>query len=403
MTAFKNELKQYVRTDIPLQFNEINILKKHWSRTINIFNGEILPPYEILIHTSSICNLSCKWCIGSFVSKKSNSDKLLPNNLYDIDNMKFLVDSIIKYQKLGKNYDGDTDEKLFRIENVSFSGITGEPMMAKESLLYAIEKLSESNIRVGIFTNGALMTEDMMPTLVKMGYILISIDAGTSSTYSNLKCNSKNLNTFEILLNNIKLLNEYKKKCNSSLDINVGYIINQYNYNEMYKLAKVLKEIGVHYLRFKTDIASIMNMTDDQKTIAKQEILRIQEDLEDNDFKIVEIHDVLNDKMKVRLHEKCFVHYLVANVSSDGNVYPCNYHPKQNGYNYGSVLENDFSLLWNDIFKNEVDKLIPNICPSVCDPFKNRANKLLEEAYKIYKEKGYDYLKKCVDDIKLEA
>ena len=49
-----DDLREYVREDIPLMFNEINVLKKHFSRVINIFEGKILPPYEILIHPSSI-------------------------------------------------------------------------------------------------------------------------------------------------------------------------------------------------------------------------------------------------------------------------------------------------------------------------------------------------------------
>ena len=34
----------------------------------------------------------------------------------------------------------------------------------------------------------------------------------------------------------------------------------------------------------------------------------------------------------------------------------------------------------------------------MCDPFKNRANKVLEIAYEIYIEYGVDYLKKCIDE-----
>ena len=93
--------------------------------------------------------------------------------------------------------------------------------------------------------------------------------------------------------------------------------------------------------------------------------------------------------------------YLVGNISSDGNLYPCNYHPKRNGYNYGSLLTNNYNDIWFNILNNKIDSQLPGICPKVCDPFKNRANRLLEKAYEIYKEKGIDYLKKCVDEINL--
>lgn len=391
-----NELDDFVREDLPMQFNEFNLLKKHFSRIVNLFEGKILPPYEILIHPSSLCNLNCEWCIGSFVANKKKSNELLKNNLVDLNNMKKLVNGILSYRKNGVNYwTGEKEE--FKVENVSFSGITGEPFVAKESILYAIEELAKNGIRVGVFTNGALIEKNMYDIILQMGYILISLDAGSTSTYSKLKCLNSDSDVFDKVMNTIKELNQRKKEINSSTDINIGYVINHYNYKEIYDAAIKLKSIGVHYLRFKTDIASLMNMTDEERKIAKNEIIRIKENVEDNYFKVVEIHDVLDDRKKTRNFKKCFVHYLIGNISADGNVYPCNYHPKPNGHYYSSAINNNFGQIWNEISHNTVDKEIPEICPAVCDPFKNRANKLLETAYDIYRRNGIEYLKKCIE------
>lgn len=73
---------------------------------------------------------------------------------------------------------------------------------------------------------------------------------------------------------------------------------------------------------------------------------------------------------------------------------------RKNGYNYGSAIDQDFSKIWEEIFESNVDNKIPKICPSVCDPFKNRANKLLELAYQIYKEDGLEALIKSIERIK---
>jgi len=395
---FENELERVVRIDLPMRFNEFDLLKTHFSRVINVFEGNILPPYEILIHSSSVCNLSCEWCIGSFVACKNNKDKLLPNNLSKLDNMKKVVDNILSYKKIAKNYLTQENEE-FGVQNVTFSGITGEPFASKESIIYAIDKLSSNGIRTGVFTNGTLLSEDMYDTLLKMGYLLISIDAGKSSTYSKLKCQNKNDKMFDKVLNSIEGLSNRKKETGSNTDINVGYVVNQYNYDEIYDLAKKLKEIGVHYLRFKTDIASLMNMSDEQRYYAKEQIENAKRDFEDDYFSIVEIHNVLDDREKKRYFSKCFIHYLIGNISADGNVYPCNYHPKPNGYNFGSAINDSFENIWNSLMSNDIDNQIPEICPSFCDPFKNRANKLLQVAYEIYSTKGLDYLIKCIDDI----
>ena len=240
-----NELKEVVRMDIPERFSEFGFLKRNFSRILNTFDGNILPPYEILIHTSSICNLYCKWCIGNHVADKQSKNGLIANNLNDLDNMKKVVDGILKYKKIGRDYETNSN-KEFKVENVSFSGITGEPMVSKEAILYAINKLSENGLRVGMFTNGTLLTEETHDIILKMAYVLISIDAGKEETYSKLKCDGRNFNMLDKVFQNIQNLSNKKKLSNSNLDINIGYIINQYNYNEIYSIPRqhyVLKEI----------------------------------------------------------------------------------------------------------------------------------------------------------------
>lgn len=396
-----NELKEVVRNDLPGRFCELDFLKRNWSRILNVFDGNILPPYEILIHSSSICNLYCKWCIGNHVADKQSKEALLDNNLNDLENMKKVVSGILNYKKVGKNYDNG-ERQEFKVENVSFSGITGEPMVSKEAILYAIEELSNNGLRVGMFTNGTLLTEETHSTILKMAYVLISVDAGKETTYSKLKCDGRNLKMLNMVFDNIKALSDKKKIYNSKLDINVGYIINQYNYNEIYDLAKKLKGLGVHYFRIKTDIASEMLMNEEQIKEARKQMEDVKKLLNDENFEIVEIHRLGDEKQKKRNFDKCFIHYLMGAISADGRVYPCNYHPKKNGYFYDSAINKDFGEIWDNLMKYDIDMNIPNICPDRCDPFKNRTNKMLEVAYKIYKEKGIEYLKECMDEIEYE-
>lgn len=396
-----NELKNVVRTDLPGRFNELDFLKRNWSRVLNVFDGNIMPPYEILIHTSSVCNLYCKWCIGNHVANKQSKEGLLETKLKSVKNMEKVVKGILNYKKIGKDYENNT-VKEFKVENVSFSGITGEPMLSKDAILYAIDELSKNGLRVGMFTNGTLLTEETHEIILKMAYVLISIDAGKEETYSKLKCDGRNLGYLNKVFNNIKDLAEKKKENKSQLDINIGYIINQYNYNEIFELAKKLKGLGVHYFRIKTDIASEMLMNEEQIKEARKQIKKAKELLNDFNFEVVEIHKLGNEEQKKRNIKRCFIHYLMGSISADGNVYPCNYHPKPNGYYYDSAIEKDFGQIWDNLMSYEIDNKIPNICPDRCDPFKNRTNTMLEVAYNIYKTKGIDYLKECMDDISYE-
>lgn len=109
------------RPDIPGIFNEAFILKKHLARFKYTLNTDIvLPPYEVLIHPSSHCNLKCRWCIGANVLNKLARNKqetqLLPSVLSDPDDMEKAILNILSYKK-------EVGGKIYKVENVSFSGI----------------------------------------------------------------------------------------------------------------------------------------------------------------------------------------------------------------------------------------------------------------------------------------
>ncbi|WP_001096352.1 radical SAM/SPASM domain-containing protein [Bacillus toyonensis] len=363
------KLKQMIRNDIPHEFNEMKILMEHRKRLELILQGEVLPPYEVLIHPTATCNLSCKWCIGQNVDNEETTN--VKNALTVPENLMNLAKSLVSYKK---EYIIDGKKEKFGVEKVSFSGITGEPMMASKALIPTIEYLATNDIKVGMFSNGLLINKNNMETILKMNYILVSLDAGNGSTYDFLKTEDKKTKNFETILNNLKMLIDNREKYNSNLDVNIGFIVNAYNYKEMYDLAGILKSIGVHNFRIKTDIASRLNVDDEMIKEIKRDFERIRQDFEDGYFKLVTIHK-LEENDKIRTFNKCTINKLVSNVSSDGNVYACNYHPPIDGVRYDNVLKYDFETIWENANK---DFDIKELCPKMCDPFKTRANNLLD-------------------------
>lgn len=274
-------------------------------------------------------------------------------------------------------------EKEFVVENISFSGIVGEPLVNKKSLLKAIEYINKNERRAGLFTNGVLMDESTYEVLKDAGYVLVSVDASNNETFANMKyCGEINeFNCFERVIENIAGLVRYRDQHNGKVDVNVGFVVNQYNYNEIYDLAKILKRIGVHYFRLKTDIASIMNLTPEKLQIAKNQIAQVEKELSDDYFKIVCIHRLDNPEDKTRKFEICRISRLYAAIGSDGCMYACNYHPSKNGIKFGDLLKDNFQQIWENCKKSINCK---EACPAMCDPFKNRANNLLNEIAKKY-------------------
>ena len=130
--------------------------------------GESVPPFEIEIQPSSRCNLKCRWCIGEEIQAQ-NHVLNLPNAI-NADNIGHIVEGILEAKQNGLG-----------VEIVKFSGFIGEPLVQKGAVLSAIQRLACAGVKVGLFTNGVLMTEDTWETLANIAYVHVSLDAGPRS------------------------------------------------------------------------------------------------------------------------------------------------------------------------------------------------------------------------------
>ena len=130
----------------------------------------------------------------------------------------------------------------------------------------------------------------------------MSVDAANNESYAKMKYQDKidTQNGFDNVINNMRGLINYRDKNNGSVDVNVGFVVNQFNYNEIYDLAKIIKDIGVHYFRLKTDIASIMMLGEENQKIVKEQIEKVKCKLNDEYFQIVCIHRLDQPKDKMR-------------------------------------------------------------------------------------------------------
>lgn len=389
-----NPLSEFVRKDIPGVFNEVNVLRQHETRFLHALNKDVvLSPYEIIIHPSGRCNLQCQWCIGGRVLEEKGYDKdpgRLPDLLTDPENMEKVIRGIVDYKKEG-----------FRVENVSFSGITGEPLIAKKAFIKAVDILKENNIRVGVYTNSVLIDEELIQSLLKIDYINISIDAATPETFAKLKCsgNPRGIHLFNHLIDNIKNLAMARKESrDSKLEINASYVLYPDNYHEIYEAAKLLKEIGVRTLRMKQDISGKNLLSSEQRAETEELFTKIDEIVDDK-FRFIKIHQLNNPSEMKRTFDQCLITDLMAAIGSDGNVYPCNYNACAGGIPYGNAIDQSFGEIWEGENRMKIKCHLPAICPTVCDPFKNRSNRLFQAISKCQQEFGSEKTRKYIQEI----
>jgi sulfatase maturation enzyme AslB (radical SAM superfamily) len=335
------------RQDIPGRFNELDVLRRQWALFAALSEGQVLPPYEVLIHPSSGCNLRCEWCIGDHVpievwddeaetltlldASKEAPDRL-PDTLADPAAMMKLARGIVAYRKTGAYLsDGQRHAADFRVHNVSFSGLIGEPLVARMALVPAMSYLVDHDLRVGIFTNGVLMDDRVIDTFVRIAYVHLSLDAATGETYTGLKFRGRQAGVakFERAVANLRSLVERRRADpDSTLEINVSFIVYSENYHEVYQAARLVREIGADRLRLKRDISGNKLLDERSRRVAEELIARIRNELVDENFQLVEVHklDYLADLQ--RNFSVCSITDMMAAVGSDGHLYPCNYHPR---------------------------------------------------------------------------
>ena len=394
----KSEL---MRTDIPARFNEYNALDRNWLRYAATLQGLIVPPYEVLIHPSSSCNLRCNWCIGEHVPSAEEwriaedstiiardaevvrEGMFLPNRLSDPTAMMHLVEGIVNYKKNVSvlTSQGHINEN-FKVETVSFSGLIGEPLSSRKALVPAINYLSQNNINVGLFTNATILDDDIIDSLLRAEYVLISLDADNPDTYANLKFGGRDhgKKLFAKAIGNIRKLVQIRNKSGSALKVNASFILYPENYQELLSAARLAKQMGVDCFRLKQDNSGSKRLTGEQANEAKALIFRAKEELNDENFTIVSIHKNLTIEETLRDFSQCQITDLMAAVGSDGCLYPCNYHPRPGGINYGDAAHKPtaFQEVWEGKKRQELKRNLPSICPPTCDPFKNRANKMMQ-------------------------
>ena len=394
--VIENPLLKHIRTDLPGRFNEFDLLRKHRARILRVLQtDEILPPYEVLIHPSSVCNQQCEWCIGGRIleGEHRGTEDILKNLLSRPENIERVVAGIVDYHKDG-----------FRVENVSFSGVTGEPLASKRSFMLAVKMLSEHNVRTGVFSNAGLIDEDLIETLLDMDYINVSLDAITPETFSALKYNYSSFGKtmFGRVMRNIEMLSKLKKERNRKLEINASFVLYPGNFQEIPEAANVLKSLGIKYLRVKQDISRRKLLSEEQKAEAKELIASARE-LEDDNFRILTVHRMDFPEDMERNFRTCAISDLIAAVGSDGNVYPCNYRCHTGSLFYGNAIEDSFKNIWEGDRRRRVKAGLIQSCPKNGDPFKNRSNRLLQVLEDMYEKYGNEavegFIKEIIDSV----
>ncbi|MCF7892147.1 MAG: radical SAM protein, partial [Candidatus Omnitrophica bacterium] len=333
---------------------ELVFLNKHFENIKKFLLKKMVFPTEVEIQLSSVCNARCFYCFGK--------EKRLPDLLKEKNNLKVVVDKIIQSKK---------------VKIVKLIGSTGDPLV-NGYIFYAIDVFKKSGINVRMFTNGVALNRKIIQrqsnlnSLISLDELRISLDAGSGKVINAVK-SVKEKSFFEIL-KSIEILRNSAEQQNTNLQINISYVINDRNWQDVALAARKVREYGAHSIQYRFDFFN--DTLHKERKINRLLEIALETGNRTSNFNV----SVINDNAGGLLCSKCYYPYFWATIGSDGKLYPCGHVALRGTKSFGSVILTDESL--EKLFGKQQaiirNMTFPNESCEICPPVGNHAGTLMQ-------------------------
>jgi MoaA/NifB/PqqE/SkfB family radical SAM enzyme len=164
---------------------------------------------KVYIETTSACNLNCVTCI-----RKSWDEEL---GFMDMAIFEKLVNQI---------------KEIKTIESVMFGGF-GEPMYHRE-ILYMIKTLKNLGLKVGITTNGTMLNEESIRSLLEsqLDELWVSIDSTETLKFNEIRDGAD----FSQIQKNLKYFKEMNQSMKKKTILGIAFVVTKDNVSDLSKL-----------------------------------------------------------------------------------------------------------------------------------------------------------------------
>ncbi|UCD54969.1 MAG: radical SAM protein [Candidatus Omnitrophota bacterium] len=308
--------------------------------SLSITKDEILPPIQIRIKPTNVCNHNCSYCSYKIDNVQIGKD-IVAKDRIPREKMMEIMDDIIDMQ----------------VECVTFSG-GGEPF-CYPYLLEAVKRLSSTPVKFATLTNGSKLDGELAEVFAhKATWLRVSIDGWDDESYSAYRGVPKG--EFTKVIRNIENFKKYRGKCYLGACI----VIDKKNASHVYELIARLKDSGIDSVKIAPSILSNSSTEINlyHKPIfeqVKREIAKASDELSEEVFEIFDsYHSQLEGFEKG--YTWCPYLQILPVIGADLNVYSC--HDK--AYNLdeglmGSIKNRRFKDFWLSD-KNKFFKIDPS-------------------------------------------
>lgn len=313
---------------------------------------------------SSDCNLRCKYC---FYHDVANNREEKTYGLMSLETL----ETIVK-----KTLDSES-------QTVGFTFQGGEPTLVGlqfyKELIKFQNKYNKNKITINnsIQTNGTLINAEWAKFFSENNFLVgVSLD-GNKVTHNTNRIDTKGLNTFDLILNNIRILERY------GVDFNIVTVVTDTLVSNLAKVYKFYTDNNFKYLQFipcldefeEKKSENIQYLTNTNYGIFLNKLFDLwYEDFKNGIETSIRMFDNIMFMMvgyppeSCDMSGRCTVNPI---IESDGSVYPCDFYALDQwkiGNIHDSPLEDIRKSIIGKKFVNE-SKFISEKCRS-CDYYK---------------------------------
>jgi len=275
----------------------------------NISEGKPQPPISIELDLTNKCQNNCSFCMYTEFRKKHNVnlDKIVCINLFK--NLRTLGTS-----------------------SITFTG-GGEPTLHPNFIDIILES-KRLGFKIGLLTNGILINS-FIDYLDQFEFIRVSLDSGNRAVYRKIKKND----TFNTVINNIKLMRKKKEQMKIKTVIGASFVVCEENETTIEQAQQVIGQF-VDYLQIKPEIHN----------------LKIHE-ISKRNSNIIGIVK----RYKPTSLLPCQIAGLVGSISATGDVYFCCQTKGNANFTFGNIYNESFSKIWErrKTITPNIDKCVP--------------------------------------------
>ncbi len=306
-------------------------------------------PVHMVIGLTDYCNHKCIFCNTEYATADSRRVNTIDANV------------LIRFLK---------EAKEAGLKAVTICG-SGEPLLYSgiPDLLY---NLHDIGLDIGIFTNGARMMKDVRTAILETcTFVRFSINASNSAEHEMVH---QVKGEFEKVVANVQaLVNEKKQGGNVLPTIGTQFVFYEENWKSISAAAKLWKEIGVDYFEIKPLIEGEGSSVGTKVFSAKdidgvREQMRQAKETEDVSFQVYAKYGQYMNTLSEegRKYCVCYGHALDPSLWSDGNLYLCSNHEKEEDI-LGNIYKESFLEIWNgERRKKRIQRIRVNECPRGC-------------------------------------